>query len=663
MKTKIINLLFVFLILTLSCNNSSQENTNVENSEQQNEEQTPVEDQELIQEIVNNNETDFINIFTDFENLPTSADFKKFSYNIEQKKDFWQFSSFIKGQIFTDASDYDTYYQPIGKYKFNKTDYLLFVAEQQEDTTIISTLVWYKLVDGDKRQRFSRGMSILKQFPNNKSTDFQFVNNNIETVIVYKDTEKKQPITFEYYQGRFYNLNNLVKITDKTKVLNYSFIEFCSLFPKIDNDWKSEKQINLLKNKSKNDEFSIFVHKKTTLGAAYVSEPISFEARYYPLGYRQINDSLHLLILLNKAPDFKERELKLVLLKDFENIIESRYISSNQYYNPKIEFNNNVLSFSVNNADKNYNAKLLLSENGFLIEKNSFDKYFKKQLKFPYTSDNKLLNLKSKQQIPFVDILGINDFYVDSDVDFIGKLETNRFYILLFYQGYEITSGFHAFSADAFAYLLDKSNLKITDKIGAYGYFSDAGEESSSILYSDKFYKQDITEEKAFNKKPMDSEITKYLTNYGFFENDVVTKRQYQSSFKYEKSFLELIPEIQFPFEYKPIENEKAKSELTDLNKYFSNVIDSLKFINENAENYLPIYLVKGKIKLSDTTSLIVWQTWIKETRKNEYADLRPILEAAIYNIKSQNFIAIKEIPFEEKINQNTINQAFNLNK
>ena len=637
--------IFLFLLIGLlasSCNNSQHANESDAIA-------TPDKiDNKMDDEVVGakqieiNDDKDFIALFPDFETLPDEFLFADYQFDNSKKEQFWRFSSYLKEGILMDVSENEWFYLPVGKYKYNKTDYILFIAEEIDGKTTISVILWYLREDSDRR--FSMGMPIYTKNEGNTIKAFEFLANKIDSVKVYTDKRKDHVDVYVLDRGeyttRYYNMSKYLKLTATEKVREYEFSRFCNLFPRINNEWSSQKQINLLKNKPQQDEFSRFVYRRTKFGAGYVSDPYDFVVRYSPLGYKLLNDSLHLLVLLNHAPDYNQSDIKILIIRDLNTVIDEKNVTNSDIIKTEILYKEEILQLKSVSAGETFNKKFICTEEGFLFEPKSFETNYKKPLKFPYILDNGLLN---------------------HDNGYVGRLETSRFYLLMFYKGEEIASGFHAFSAYAHAELYNKVNLKLIGEVGLYDYFSDNGDENGAIIYADKIYSQDITDEKPLNKNPKEGDFQKLLTNYGFLNKEIVIKRKGSSVYANFQEFVSALPKLELPHKPVKIKVEDAANNKSESNQYFSNIIDSVKFANEAHEPYIPLHIPIGWVGINQKGLLMIWQTFGKSNNENQIGEFIPYLEICIYNEEAEEFSKIERLPFDTKITQEIVNQLFKI--
>ncbi len=599
-------------------------------------------DNEVVEEkeIVISSDEDFVEAFPDFETLPNEAVFSKYQFNNSKKRQFWQFTSHLKGNIYTDASEEEWFYLPVGKYKYNSTDYILFLADETEGKTIISVLLWYQF--DDSRKRFSIGMPVYSKFKDGSYTGFEFHANKVDKVKVYTDKAKKNHNIYVLdkgeYSTEYYNMSNYIRLTANDAIKEFEFAEFCNQFPKIDNNWNSQKQIDLIKDKTLHNEFSKFIYRKTKFWSGYVSEPYDFVARYSPLGYKRLNDSLHLIVMLNHAPDYNQSDINLYIIRDLNTIVDKWSLVNSTAIKTNVLYKNEVLNFKTTSDTKTSNKKFLCSEEGFLFEPESFADNYKKNLKFPYIIDSEFLNREN---------------------GFIGKLETNRFYMLLYYYGEEITSGFHAFSANAYAELYKKSNLKRVGEIELYSYFSDGGDENGVVIHKDKLYDQDISDDRPLKRNPKGEDFQKLLTNYGFMDKKILVMRKNDWNKSDFYDFIQTLQVIELPQNPKEIKVEDAAANKSEVNQTFSSFIDSIKFANEAFEPYVPLHIPIGLVRGNGQGVLIIWQTYDKNNNENIPGIYAPYWEFCLFSEETFLFSKIERFYTDTEITWELVNQLF----
>lgn len=635
-KLSLISIAFITLLLSCKNNKSNEDNTigsSDDNSETMHSEQA-------FPEYSIDDYSDFVALFPLVDQFPASDELMNKSFAPEKEEYYSKFSSFIQYQMFTDASEYTWTLQPILRYEYADSAYVMVAVEYKaEENTECYYLIRHALEWNEYSEEYEYKtrweIEIAKTYGRDIIKEYTFLNSEFDSVKIIE--QNKRTKVLKKFDNDFLDINKFYKLTQEeiNNVPDNYDVE--AWIPEVSFEKNSSEIIEELHNQNaqKFKEFSNYLHSKTSASQAYTGRDVNYVPYIFPIGKFDFNDSLSLYVLFSEpgSLNYSEKRLKLILCHNgLTNPIDRMELSYTKDIKASFVAEEEFL-IELQYNDENTRIFLYIDEEGIKVDSRFLNKFFASidaiSTPMPMSESDAydLDFIDIDDQIPFLEVVAGQYSSAESYRCF-GKIETSSQNVLLVNSSQEVTSGEHFVVDTYYALSFNKSTGKLNNSLLLFSRFD--GEQSYiteneifKFQLNEDSYGINLNEDGSFADTPSD---TVAICHYGF----VKKSHLYTNSANVEANtdtFLDLFTELTNPND---ITYKQLACSDNDAEKTFSHQLNSLLF--KNQEKHFVKYIPMDLQEINDSIIVLSWKRLDPESFLYNYNDYPYIKESGIFN-------------------------------
>jgi hypothetical protein len=588
---------------------------------------------------------EFASMFPVVDSFPKCSELLETSYDFDAKDNYRAFSRMVKWDFFTDASEYEWFYQPVLQYQYGDSAYVLVALEYDEESgSQRFHLIRRELTWNDHKEAYFLGtkweIPIAEKRNHEIIKQFKFLNDSFDSVLI-KQKNKPDRILCRF-EDDFLDVQRFFKLTRNEMDGFPKKFNADSFFPTISNGWSAVQQFNRIRNSEVEQyrDFSIFIHAETNVDKTYTGYDVNYVPYVFPLGTMAVNDNLTLYVVYSDYFDNNEaaKTIKILLCDgDLNQIVDYKSFVWTDETDLNVDFIDNTFSFVRDNTVR---IPLEFSFAGIFPGHEYFTNLISKIDEKPLPLTLFEADLMGQE---FINVEGLDAFlglFTKGSNEYascFGKIETASQVLILLNSTQEITSGEHFVIDSYFASVFDKKsgayqhNILLNSRFdGAQSFIT-----SDSILLfpaGEEHYELIFGEDGNLYPTPTD---TLKITNYGFVRYEFVFANEssidsigFLDCFK--KSKTERIVGIE---DFKCLENDTLN--------LISNKLNALIF--NKKERFIVKYIPSIIKNINDSLVYLEWKRLDSNNYFYDSYDYNYIVESGVYNKNTNQLREIRK--------------------
>jgi len=631
------SIIYLSFLVFVACNTELKKPTVTANSIEESKVKTTAQSlSENASEKPKDTNAEFAAMFPIVDSFPICDELFKSSFRFDEKETYRAFSQTVKWDFFTDASEYEWFYQPVLKYQYGDSAFVLVALEYDEESNAQRYhLIRQELTWSDHKEAYFFGTKweivIAEKRDGEIIKEYEFLDDSFDSVLIRQKNKPQQILC--RFDDDFLDIKRFFKLTRKEMNGFPKKYNADSVFPTIANGWNAMQQLDKIENTEvdKYRDFSTYIHAKTNIDKTYTGYKVNYVPYVFPLGTMAVNDSLTLYVVYSDYFDNNEaaKTIKILLCDgDLNRIVDYKSLVWADEPDSNVDFVDNAFYFVDDNTvriplDFSY-AGILPGQEYF---KNLISKIDEKPLPLTFFE----ADLMGQE---FINVDGLDAFlglFTKGSNEYascFGKIETTSQILILLNSTQEITSGEHFVIDSYFASVFDKEtgahqhNILLNSRFdGAQSFIT-----SDSILLfpaGEEHYELIFGEDGNLYPTPTD---TLKVTNYGFIRHEFVFSHEngidsigFLDCFKKSKS--EKIVGIE---DFKCMENDTLN--------VISNKLNALIF--NKKERFFVKYIPSTVKDVNDSIVYLEWKRLDSHNYFYDSFDYNYIIESGMYNKK-----------------------------